>query len=205
MPDYPDALNNLGYALLLSGHDEEARALYEKALALQPDFPEALNNLGLLFGRAGTWTAPSSYFRDALSRRARLRRSGQQPGAGPGRKGQAGGGDRASRGVAETDAGYEARLYHARQDLPQRRAQTAKDVRYARAASAEQSSTIRRPWTCCGNCKRQLTLVLTCRQHLAYDFATMRDLFSYRGSVNNLNHLASPSVRCVRRRWSMSS
>ena len=47
-PDYPDALNNLGYALLLTGRDDEARALYEKALALQPDFPEALNNLGLL-------------------------------------------------------------------------------------------------------------------------------------------------------------
>ena len=30
MPDYPDALNNLGYALLLTGRDEEARTLYEK-------------------------------------------------------------------------------------------------------------------------------------------------------------------------------
>ncbi len=49
-PEYPDALNNLGYALLLTGRDEEARTLYEKALALQPDFPEALNNLGLLVG-----------------------------------------------------------------------------------------------------------------------------------------------------------
>ncbi len=52
-PEYPDALNNLGYSLLLAGRDAEARALYEKALALQPDFPEALNNLGLLLGRMG--------------------------------------------------------------------------------------------------------------------------------------------------------
>ena len=69
-PDYPDALNNLGYALLLTGHDAEARALYEKALALQPDFPEALNNLGLLLGRAGDMERAERYFREALSRRA---------------------------------------------------------------------------------------------------------------------------------------
>jgi Tfp pilus assembly protein PilF len=37
-----------GYALLLTVRNEEARALYEKALALQPDFPEVLNNLNLL-------------------------------------------------------------------------------------------------------------------------------------------------------------
>ena len=70
MPDYPDALNNLGYALLLTGRNEDARALYEKALALQPDFPEALNNLGLLFGRAGDMDRAEKYFRDAVSRRA---------------------------------------------------------------------------------------------------------------------------------------
>ena len=68
-PDYPDALNNLGYALLLTGHDAEARALYEKALSLQPDFPEALNNLGLLFGRGGDMDRAERYFRDALARR----------------------------------------------------------------------------------------------------------------------------------------
>ena len=66
-PDYPDALNNLGYALLLTGREAEARELYEKALALQPDFPEALNNLGLLFGRAGDLERAEPYFR----RRAR--------------------------------------------------------------------------------------------------------------------------------------
>ena len=69
-PEYPDALNNLGYALLLTGHNEEARALYEKALALQPDFPEALNNLGLLVGRAGDLDRAERYFREALARRA---------------------------------------------------------------------------------------------------------------------------------------
>src|SRR5690606_36876994 len=69
-PDYPDALNNLGYALLLSGRPEEARPLYERALALQPDFPEALNNLGLLLGRAGDLTSAERYFRAALTHRA---------------------------------------------------------------------------------------------------------------------------------------
>jgi Flp pilus assembly protein TadD len=39
----------------------EARALYEKALALQPDFPEVLNNLGLLFGRAGDMDRAERY------------------------------------------------------------------------------------------------------------------------------------------------
>jgi Flp pilus assembly protein TadD len=56
-------------SLCLTGRDAEARALYEKALALQPDFPEALNNLGLLFGRAGEMDRAERYFRDALGRR----------------------------------------------------------------------------------------------------------------------------------------
>ena len=68
-PDYPDALNNLGYALLLAGQPDEARALYEKALALQPDFPEALNNLGLIAGRAGDLPTAERRFREALARR----------------------------------------------------------------------------------------------------------------------------------------
>ena len=68
-PEYPDALNNLGYALLLTGRDAEARTLYEKALALQPDFPEALNNLGLLLGRSGNLEQAERYFRDALARK----------------------------------------------------------------------------------------------------------------------------------------
>ena len=67
-PGLPDALNNLGYALLLSGNNDEARGLYEKAIALQPDFPEALNNLGLLYGR-GDMERAERNFRAALSRR----------------------------------------------------------------------------------------------------------------------------------------
>jgi tetratricopeptide (TPR) repeat protein len=51
------------------GRDQEARALYEKALALQPDFPEALNNLGLLAGRAGDLAEAERRFREALARR----------------------------------------------------------------------------------------------------------------------------------------
>ena len=80
-PDYPDALNNLGYALLQPGHGSEAlRRSIEKALALQPDFPEAFNNLGIYYaapGRSGR--SRRTHFRQAVEKRARLRRGRQQP------------------------------------------------------------------------------------------------------------------------------
>mgnify|MGYP003694384663 CR=1 FL=1 len=38
-PDAPDALNNLGYALLLTGRDQEARALYERRWRSSRTFP----------------------------------------------------------------------------------------------------------------------------------------------------------------------
>jgi tetratricopeptide (TPR) repeat protein len=40
-PDFPEALNNLGYSLRLSGRYEEALANYGQALKLKPDFMEA--------------------------------------------------------------------------------------------------------------------------------------------------------------------
>ena len=42
------------------GRGDEARPLYERAIALQPDFPEALNNMGLLLGAPATWTGRSA-------------------------------------------------------------------------------------------------------------------------------------------------
>ena len=59
-PDYPDALNNLGYALLQSGREQEAFELYQKALKLQPDFPEAFNNLGIFHARQGEMARAAS-------------------------------------------------------------------------------------------------------------------------------------------------
>ena len=68
-PDFPDALNNLGFALFQTGQPDEAYALYEKALKLQPGFPEALNNLGIFFGRRGDLETAQRYFQQAVDKR----------------------------------------------------------------------------------------------------------------------------------------
>ncbi len=114
-PDYPDALNNLGYALLLTGHDAEARALYEKALALQPDFPEALNNLGLLLGRAGDLDGAERYFRDALARRADYGEAANNLALVLVARGQADAAIACSKRSSQ-EPGVRERLHHARED-----------------------------------------------------------------------------------------
>jgi protein O-GlcNAc transferase len=43
-PDYPDALNNRGLALLALARHGEALASYDRALAIKPDYVEALTN-----------------------------------------------------------------------------------------------------------------------------------------------------------------
>jgi len=40
-PDFPEALNNLGFSLRLSGRYDEALAHYSRAIELKPDFMEA--------------------------------------------------------------------------------------------------------------------------------------------------------------------
>jgi Flp pilus assembly protein TadD len=40
-PDFPEALNNLGYSLRITGHYEEALTHYNRAIELRPDFMEA--------------------------------------------------------------------------------------------------------------------------------------------------------------------
>ena len=40
-PDYPEALNNLGFSLRLSGRYDEAMAHYNRAIQLKPDFMQA--------------------------------------------------------------------------------------------------------------------------------------------------------------------
>ena len=122
-PDYPDALNNLGYALLLTGRETEARALYEKALALQPDFPEALNNLGLILGRPGDLDGRRGLLPRGARAAARLRRRREQPGARAGRAGRSR--RRAVRLLetfSKTDPGVREHVRHARQDPPLGRA-----------------------------------------------------------------------------------
>ena len=44
-PDYADAHNNLGSALLRKGKVDEAITHYQKALQINPDFAEAQKNL----------------------------------------------------------------------------------------------------------------------------------------------------------------
>ena len=45
-PDYAEALNNRGNALMTSSAPQEALASYDRALALKPDYAEAFNNRG---------------------------------------------------------------------------------------------------------------------------------------------------------------
>src|SRR5262249_9771537 len=45
-PNFPEAWNELGYALRNQGRYSESLDAYEEALRLRPDFPEALEYLG---------------------------------------------------------------------------------------------------------------------------------------------------------------
>ncbi len=106
-PDFPDALNNLGFALFQTGQADQAYDLYQKALKLQPDFPEALNNLGIFFGRQGDLDRALGYFREAVEQAQGLRRGRQQPCPGArGPRGHGGGDRRASR-LLQENPGFE--------------------------------------------------------------------------------------------------
>jgi tetratricopeptide (TPR) repeat protein len=50
---FPDAWNELGYALRHQGRYAEAVAAYDEALRLRPDFPEALEYLGEAYVKLG--------------------------------------------------------------------------------------------------------------------------------------------------------
>ncbi len=55
-PNFPEAWNELGFALRQTGNYEEALRAYDQALKLRPNFPEALEYLGeayAILGRLG--------------------------------------------------------------------------------------------------------------------------------------------------------
>ena len=45
-PNYPEAINNLGLALIARGDTQEAIEQFRLAIQLKPDFALAYNNLG---------------------------------------------------------------------------------------------------------------------------------------------------------------
>jgi hypothetical protein len=51
--DYPEALNNLGGALMETGRPDEAIGQYQRAIELRSELPELHNNLGKAFRAAG--------------------------------------------------------------------------------------------------------------------------------------------------------
>ncbi len=50
---FPEAWNELGYALRNQGRYDESLAAYDEALRLRPDFPEALEYLGEAYVKMG--------------------------------------------------------------------------------------------------------------------------------------------------------
>lgn len=53
-PDFPQALNNLGAALLATGRADEAALQFQRALELRPDYVSARVNLGRALAKAGS-------------------------------------------------------------------------------------------------------------------------------------------------------
>lgn len=52
-PNFPEAWNELGFALRQTGEYEEALRAYEQALTLRPNFPEAMEYLGEAYVKLG--------------------------------------------------------------------------------------------------------------------------------------------------------
>jgi tetratricopeptide (TPR) repeat protein len=65
-PDYPEAHNNLGAALMAQGKRDEAVACYRQALVLRPDFAEAHNNMGNVLRSLGRLKEARDYFEKAI-------------------------------------------------------------------------------------------------------------------------------------------
>jgi tetratricopeptide (TPR) repeat protein len=52
-PNFPEAWNELGYALRQTGRYQEALKAYDEALRLRPSFPEAMEYLGEAYVKLG--------------------------------------------------------------------------------------------------------------------------------------------------------
>lgn len=65
-PGSPEAENNMGFLLGMSGDLRGAVTHYREALRLKPDFAEACNNLGVALERLGEVAEAISYYQQAL-------------------------------------------------------------------------------------------------------------------------------------------
>lgn len=65
-PDYPEALNNMGYELTQSGQIPEAIEYLEGAVQAKPDFGLARNNLGIALYKSGNVPKATEQFQLAL-------------------------------------------------------------------------------------------------------------------------------------------
>lgn len=52
-PNFPEAWNELGFALRQTGKHDEALQAYDQALTLRPNFPEAMEYLGEMYVKLG--------------------------------------------------------------------------------------------------------------------------------------------------------
>lgn len=66
-PDYHEALNNKGIALIGLGQYDDAITTYDQALTLKPDFPDPLNNKGIALSALGQSEAAIAAYDKALT------------------------------------------------------------------------------------------------------------------------------------------
>ncbi len=71
-PDYPEALNNLGVALMAQDKPQEAASAHRRAVELRPDYAEAQLNLGHALGLLGDMAGAEAAFRAAFARQPAL-------------------------------------------------------------------------------------------------------------------------------------
>ncbi len=65
-PQFVEAHNNLGMALISRGRIAEATTQFEKALRINPGLAEAHNNLGMALARGGRIDEAAVHFRKAV-------------------------------------------------------------------------------------------------------------------------------------------
>ncbi len=65
-PEFVEALNNLGNALVNQGKSAEAVAAFEQVLRLRPGYPEGHNNLAAALRQQGKWTESEAHYREAV-------------------------------------------------------------------------------------------------------------------------------------------